>query len=151
MLFNSFDKQSDPGVRPLSSQYYSALQSAALFHLQMQQQNHEYLSQMRQAEPAFLSELLYNRFQAAPHKESKCDHEPEQTRTAKRPLLKFSMDAILGHSPQKRQCIRDTEDKSVTRIHHQFFNRPIINATLDPSFKQPKLDQINYPISGKLR
>lgn len=150
MLFNSFDKQSDPGVRPLSSQYYSALQSAALFHLQMQQQNHEYLSQMRQVEPAFLSELLYNRFNAVSHNEPKSDDRPDQTITAKRPLLKFSMDAILGHSPQKRPCIRDTDDKSVTRIHHQFFSRPI-NATLDPSFKQPKLDQINYPISGKLR
>lgn len=139
MLFNPFEKQADTaGVRPLPSQYYTALQSAALFHLQLQQQNQDYASQMRQAEPAYLSELLHSRLQTA---------APEPDRSQKRPLLKFSMDAILGHSPAKRACVRD-EDKSA-RLQH-LFSRPV-QAALDPAFKQPKLDQLSYPINGKWR
>lgn len=149
MLFNSFEKQTDPGVRPLPSQYYSALQSAALFHLQLQQQQQQssdYFSHLRQTESGFLSELLRMQATVPPARDTKAE-EPD--RGPKRPLLKFSMDAILGHSPAKRPCVRDAEDKPA-RIQH-IFNRPI-NSALDPGFKQPKLDQINYPISGgKLR
>ena len=157
MLFNSLlsDKQAEPGVSKShpNQSYYTALQSAALFHLQLQQQNQEYLNHLRQADPLFLSEFFQAKFQTPVVKETKQNDESDKPQ--KRPLLKFSMDAILGNSsPAKRPCIRDDEKLSPVqqRVHLNYnFTRPSpnsINPTLDPSFKQPKIDQINYPLNG---
>ncbi|CAF0997214.1 unnamed protein product [Brachionus calyciflorus] len=141
MLFNSIlsEKQNEPGIaKPMVPQsYYSALQSAALFHLQLQQQqNQEYLNN-----PLFLSEFFHGKLPVSSQSKNEELDKPQ-----KRPFLKFSMDVILGNSsPSKRQREDDRPDPS-QRVHLNL-NKPL-NPTLDPTFKQPKLDQINYPINN---